>query len=48
MLDFGIKDAIDILCVALGLYYVFRLMKESSAVNIFSGILIFLVVWLLV
>lgn len=48
MLDFGIKDAIDILCVALGLYYVFRLMKESSAVNIFSGILIFLAVWLLV
>ena len=47
MLDFGIKDAIDILCVALGLYYVFRLMKESSAVNIFSGILTFLAEWTL-
>jgi len=27
--DFGIKDVIDIFLVALMLYYVYRLMKES-------------------
>ncbi len=48
MIDFGLKDFIDILSVALILYYVFRLMKESSAANIFSGIVIFVIVWILV
>ena len=28
-LDFGIKDIIDIILVALLLYYIYRLMKES-------------------
>ena len=47
-LDFGILDVIDIVLVALLLYYIYRLMKESSSANIFSGILIFILVWILV
>lgn len=48
ILDFGIKDIIDILCVALLLYYVYKLMKDSGSLNIFYGILLFIVVWILV
>jgi diadenylate cyclase len=48
MLEFGIKDIIDILCVALLLYYVYKLMKDSGSLNIFYGILLFIVVWILV
>lgn len=48
MIDFGIKDIIDIVCVALLLYYVYKLMKESGSLNIFYGILVFMVVWILV
>ncbi len=48
MITFGIKDAIDILLVALLLYYIFRLMKQSSSANIFYGILIFIGVWIMV
>lgn len=48
MLNFGIKDLIDILLVAFLLYYVWRLMKESSSANLFTGILIFVVGWILV
>jgi len=47
MIDFGIKDIIDILLVALLLYYVYRLMKESGTINIFYGVLAFIVVWVL-
>lgn len=46
--SFGIKDFIDILLVALMLYYVYRLMRESRSINVFVGILIFVVVWLFV
>lgn len=46
--EFGIKDFIDILLVALLLYYTYKLMKDSGSINIFSGILIFVVVWLIV
>ena len=48
MIKFGIVDFIDIVAVALLLYYIYKLMKESSSANIFSGILVFIVVWLLV
>ena len=48
MLEFGIKDIIDILSVALLLYYVYKLMKDSGSLNIFYGILLFIVVWILV
>ncbi len=46
--DFGIKDIIDIFLVALMLYYIYRLMKESRSLNIFSGIMIFILIWLFV
>ena len=48
MIKFGIVDFIDIVAVALLLYCIYKLMKESSSANIFSGILVFIVVWLLV
>ena len=48
MFDFGIKDFIDILCVALMLYYIYRLMKESRSLNVFIGILVFILIWLFV
>lgn len=46
--DFGIKDFIDILSVALLLYYTYKLMRESGSINIFTGILIFILIWLVV
>ncbi len=48
MIHFGIIDLIDIVSVAWLLYYIYRLMKESSSANIFYGILVFIVVWILV
>jgi len=48
MFDFGIKDIIDITLVALMLYYVYRLMKESRSLNVFIGIIVFVIVWLFV
>lgn len=47
-LDFGIKDIIDILCVAYLLYYVYKLMKESGSLNVFYGLLIFVAIWVAV
>ncbi|MDE5662063.1 MAG: diadenylate cyclase CdaA [Muribaculaceae bacterium] len=47
MFDFGIKDAIDILLFAVLLFYIYRLMKESGTINIFYGVLAFIVVWVL-
>lgn len=47
-LSFGIKDAVDILLVALVLYYTYRFMRESRTLNIFVGILAFIVTWLFV
>ena len=42
MLTFGIKDIIDILLVALLLYYIWKLM------NIFTGVLFFVIGWIIV
>lgn len=39
---------IDILCVALMLYYLYRLMKESRSLNVFIGIIVFVIIWLFV
>ena len=47
MLEFGIKDIIDIVLVALLLFYVYRVMKESGSISIFYGIMAFILVWLL-
>ena len=46
--EFGIKDIIDILLVALMLYYLYRLMRESRSLNVFIGIMVFVVIWLFV
>ena len=48
LLEFGIKDIIDIVLVALMLYYIYRLMRESRSLNAFNGIMVFVVVWLFV
>ncbi len=48
LLEFGIKDIIDIVLVALMLYYIYRLMRESRSANAFKGIMVFVVVWLFV
>ena len=44
---FGIKDILDIILVAMLLYYIYRLMKESGTINIFYGVMAFIVVWIL-
>lgn len=46
--EFGIKDVIDIFLVALMLYYIYRLMKESRSLNVFYGIIVFVLIWLFV
>ena len=46
--EFGLKDIIDIVLVAVMLFYAYRLMKESRSLNVFIGILVFIVLWLIV
>ena len=48
LFDFGIKDLIDIFCVALLLYYFYKMMKASGSLNIFYGILVFIIIWVIV
>ena len=48
MLDFGIKDLIDIFLVALLLFSSYKVMKQSRSVNIFYGVLIFISFWIIV
>lgn len=48
MIEVGIKDIIDIVLVAFVLYYLYKLMKESSSSNIFIGLILFFVLWILV
>lgn len=47
-IDFQIKYLIDILLVAAILYETFRLLRRSGAVNLFWGIMAFIIVWFLV
>ncbi|MBO4718885.1 MAG: diadenylate cyclase CdaA [Prevotella sp.] len=47
-IDFGIKDIIDILLVALMLFYLYRLMRDSRSLNVFIGIMMFAALWLFV
>ena len=42
---FGIKDLVDILLVATMLYYLYRTMKDSGTLNIFVGVLAFVLAW---
>jgi len=48
LFEFRLKDVIDILLVALMLYYIYRLMRESRSLNVFNGIMMFVVTWLFV
>ena len=45
---FGIKDLIDILLVATLLYYIYRMMKDSGTINLFIGVLAFVITWVVV
>ena len=47
-IHFGIRDIIDILCVAFVLYKTYQLMKNSGAMTIFTGLLSFIAVWIIV
>ena len=47
MLSLGFADILDILIVAFILYHLYRLIKGTVAINIFAGIFIFYVTWLL-
>lgn len=42
---FGIKDLLDILLVATLLFYLYRTMKDSGTLNIFIGVLAFVIAW---
>jgi diadenylate cyclase len=44
----GFKDVVDIFLVAILLYQTFKLLKRTGAVNIFIGILAFIICWFLV
>lgn len=45
---FGIKDLIDVLLVALLMYYSYRLVKISGTKPLFIGIASFIILWILV
>lgn len=47
-IQIGIKDIIDILLVAFFLYQTYKLMKSSGTIAIFSGVVSFIVAWILV
>lgn len=47
-MHFGVKDLIDVLLVAFFLYQTYKLMKSSGTLAIFSGVVSFIVVWILV
>ena len=44
-LNFGLLDFIEIILVAVLLYYVYKLVKGTAAINIFIGIVIIFVIW---
>ncbi|MCL5245272.1 diadenylate cyclase [Cellulophaga sp. 20_2_10] len=44
-LDFKITDVIDIILVAVLLYYIYKLVRGSVAINIFIGIVIVWALW---
>ena len=43
--DFGVIDFLDVILVAILLYYLYRLIKGTVAINIFIGIIILYFVW---
>lgn len=47
MIEFGIKDIIDILLIALLLYYLYKTMRRSGSLSLFYGVLAFLIIWVI-
>ncbi|MCH5237423.1 MAG: diadenylate cyclase CdaA [Muribaculaceae bacterium] len=47
MISFGLKDAIDILIIAVMLFYIYKMMKSSGTLSLFYGVLIFFALWVL-
>lgn len=47
-INFGIKDVIDILLVAFLMFQTYRLIKGTNAVNIFVGVIAFIICWFIV
>lgn len=45
LLKFTVVDIIDVILVALLLYYIYKLIKGTVAINIFIGIIIIYLVW---
>lgn len=48
LIEIGFKDIVDIVLVATLLFYIYKLMKESSSANLFMGLLVFVISWILV
>lgn len=46
--NFGIKDIIDILLVAVVMYQLYRIVSKSGTGAIFNGVLSFMILWILV
>jgi len=44
-LDFSFLDALDILLVATLIYYIYKLLKGTVAINIFLGIAFIFLIW---
>ena len=47
MIDFGIKDLIDILIIAVMLFYIYKMMRSSGTLSLFYGVLVFFALWVL-
>lgn len=45
LLKFSVVDIIDVILVALLLYYVYKLIKGTVAINIFIGIIVVYLIW---
>ncbi len=45
MINFGVKDIVDILIIALLLFYIYKLMKNSGTLSLFYGVLVFFAIW---
>ncbi|MDR2497047.1 MAG: diadenylate cyclase CdaA [Tannerellaceae bacterium] len=47
-IQFGIKDLIDIFLVAVFLHQIYKLMRSSGTIVLFSGVVAFIAVWIVV
>lgn len=47
-ISFGITDAIDVLLVAIMLYQLYKMVKGTAAVNVFIGLALIYIVWIIV